>query len=620
MSQQGRDSAYPPGLRRLIVSVFALAIPVAAWSGARIVLHPPDLDKALQVALFLGLAFLADLKPVPLDEDGGRSVSLAFVFILAGQILFGWQYAVVIAAVSILVPQALERRPPLRTLFNVAVYALSAFASAIPALAVGADAGRSAVSVTIFSFVGGAAFVAVNVVFVCSAVALFQRIPLRPLVVDNIRHGGSAFVTMAFLAALAATLWLTGPPLLVLMAGPLLTLTLYQHSALASRIATRDAHTDSLTLLGNHRAYELALAESLAQADEDGTHVSLCLVDVDDFKAVNDTYGHPLGDEVLRELTRRFAAGDPDVRAFRFGGDEFALLFDCNIEEAYRRVESIHRLVSETPFPHGEPLTISVGVGSFPQHAPTGEELQRVADGALYWAKHHGKNRSCVYSPTLVRLYSPAEVERQAERQARLRAAENLVRVVDARDTYTGRHSESVSLLAEAVARELGLAPDVVEQVRLAGLLHDLGKIAISDQVLKKPTALTAEEVQLVRTHPELGASLLDGLEIDPVDAWIRHHHEHWDGSGYPSALAGEAIPLGSRIILVADAFDAITSDRSYRAAVSIEEALAELRRMSGRQFDPRVIYALESLLAGLEEDDRRLLSHGEPALIRLSA
>jgi diguanylate cyclase (GGDEF)-like protein/putative nucleotidyltransferase with HDIG domain len=619
VSHQVRDAVYPAGLRRLIAGVFALAIPVAAWSGARIVLDPPDLHTALQVALFLGLAFLADLRPVPLDEDGGRSVSLAFVFILAGQLLFGWQYAVLIAAISILVPQVLERRPVLRTLFNVAVYALSAFASAIPALAIGVDAGESAASVTVFSFVGGAAFVAVNVIFVCSAVALFQRIPLGPLVADNIRHGGSAFVTMAFLAALASTLWLTGPLLLVLMAGPLLTLSLYQHSALASRIATRDAHTDSLTRLGNHRAYELELAEALERAGEEGTEVSLCLVDVDDFKAVNDTYGHPLGDEVLRELTRRFTAGDSGVKAFRFGGDEFALLLECELEEAYQRVQSIHRLVSESAFPHGESVTISVGLGSFPQHARDADELQRVADGALYWAKQHGKNRSCVYSRTLVRLFSPAEAERQAERQARLRAAENLVRVVDARDTYTGQHSESVSLLAESIARELGLSRDLVEQVRLAGLLHDLGKIAISDQVLKKPTALTAEEVQLVRTHSELGASLLDGLDIEPLDTWIRHHHEHWDGSGYPSALAGEAIPLGSRIILVADAFDAITSDRSYREAASVGDALAELRRMAGRQFDPAVIEALESYLerAGDLPDGSGV---EDPVLVRVGA
>jgi putative nucleotidyltransferase with HDIG domain len=324
---------------------------------------------------------------------------------------------------------------------------------------------------------------------------------------------------------------------------------------------------------------------------------------------------------VLRELARCLTAGDRAECAFRLGGDEFALILACDEEEAYHHVERLHRRVATTAFPHGGQMTISVGVGSSPRHATEVESLQRVADSALYWAKHHGKNRSCVYSAALMRVYSETDLERQAERQARLRAAQNLVQVVDARDTYTGRHSESVSLLAESIARELGLAADVVEQVRLAGLLHDVGKIGISDQILQKPAALTPEEVQLVRTHAALGASLLDGLEIEPVDAWIRHHHEHWDGSGYPNGLAGEEIPLGSRIILVADAFDAMTSDRSYRSAASADEALEELRRMAGRQFDPVVTAALERHLAGAEldeeDDDDRLVA---PALLRLSA
>jgi HD-GYP domain-containing protein (c-di-GMP phosphodiesterase class II) len=130
-------------------------------------------------------------------------------------------------------------------------------------------------------------------------------------------------------------------------------------------------------------------------------------------------------------------------------------------------------------------------------------------------------------------------------------------------------------------------------QLKLAGLLHDLGKIAISDRVLQKPGALTPEEIQLVRTHPELGYSLLDGLELQPVDTWIRHHHEHWDGSGYPDGLAADDIPFGSRVILVADAYDAITSHRCYRGAATPDDALTELRAKAGRQFDPEIVEAL---------------------------
>jgi putative nucleotidyltransferase with HDIG domain len=215
----------------------------------------------------------------------------------------------------------------------------------------------------------------------------------------------------------------------------------------------------------------------------------------------------------------------------------------------------------------------------------------------LYWAKHHGKNRSCVYGPTTVQVFAPADLGRIAERRARLRVAENLIRVVDAKDTYTGVHSESVARLVTAVARELGLDEDTIAGVRLAGLLHDLGKIAVPDAILQKPSSLADHERRLIRRHAEFGSTLLDGLDIGPVDLWVRHHHEHWDGTGYPDGLSGAEIPLGSRIILVADAYEAMTTDRSYRPAMTKAEALEELRRKAGTQFDPVVIEALERVI-----------------------
>jgi putative nucleotidyltransferase with HDIG domain len=204
----------------------------------------------------------------------------------------------------------------------------------------------------------------------------------------------------------------------------------------------------------------------------------------------------------------------------------------------------------------------------------------------------------CVFDPDVVRPLAPEELARLAAREARLRAAEHLIRAVDVKDTYTGEHSQSVARLVKAIAEELGLAPELAEQVRVAGLLHDLGKIGLPDEILKKPGHLTPQEQSVVRTHPQLGYSLLDGLELEPIDAWILHHHEHWDGTGYPLGLTGDEIPLGSRIILVADAYDAMVSERSYRRAASIDAALEEIRRMAGRQFDPAVVAALEAHLA----------------------
>jgi diguanylate cyclase (GGDEF)-like protein/putative nucleotidyltransferase with HDIG domain len=593
---------YPPRLYWYIAAVLGVALPVAAGAVVRVVLDPSDLSTWVGVILFFGLALLADMKPVPLDVENERVVSLAFVFVVSSQILFGWEYAVLTAVFGVLISQMVERRPVARSLFNAAVYGLAAFSSAFPVFLLGASSELE--RITLYAFVGGALYVIVNVVLVCGALAILAGQPLRVLLRDNLRHSGPAFVIMAFLAALAASLWTTDPWLLVLLAGPLFTLTLYQRSALSTKVATRDALTDSLTGLGNHRSYQSRLREALERAEQNGGEVSLCLVDVDEFKGCNDRYGHPLGDQILVELSRLFVEGRDDVAAFRFGGDEFALLLEENEEDAYRLVEDLHERIAQTEFPHGQPVTITVGIASFPGYASSPDELQQIADGALYWAKRHGKNRSCVYSPSVVRVYSPNELTELAERQARLRAAENLIRIVDSKDTYTGEHSEAVAKLVEAMARELGLDDETTQQLKLAALLHDLGKIAIPDTVLKKPGCLQPDERRLVRAHVEFGHSLLQGLGIEPVDSWVLHHHEHWDGSGYPDGLAREDIPFGSRVILVADAYDAMTTDRTYRNASSATDALAEVRRRAGTQFDPEIVSALERcVVRGLDSD-----------------
>jgi diguanylate cyclase (GGDEF)-like protein/putative nucleotidyltransferase with HDIG domain len=605
---------YPPRLYWYIGAVLGVAVPVVAGALVSVVLAPPHRSTAVGVLLFFGLVLLADMKPVPLDVENERVVSLAFVFVVASQILFGWEYAVLCAVAGVLVSQLVERRPLVRSLFNGAVYGLAAFGSALPTFLLGPAGEHDPLRLTLYAFVGGAAYVTVNVVLVCGALAIVQEAPLRALLRDNIRHSGPAFVIMAFLAALAASLWANDPRLLVLLAGPLFTLTLYQRTAHSTKVATRDALTDSLTGLGNHRSYQTRLREALERAREAGGEVSLCLVDVDEFKGVNDRYGHPLGDQILVLLAGLFPGGGDGVAAFRFGGDEFALLLDGTGESAYRLVEGLHDRIAATEFPHHRPLTISVGVASFPENADDAAELQKVADGALYWAKRHGKNRSCIYSPTVVRIYSPNELAEMAERQARLKAAENLIKVVDSKDTYTGEHSQSVARLAEQIARELGSEPELVEQLRLAGLLHDVGKIGVPDTVLAKPGPLDEEERRLVRAHVHFGYSLLEGLGVEPVDTWILHHHEHWDGTGYPDGLAGEAIPFGSRIVLVADAFDAITTDRSYQPAFGQEEALAELRRRAASQFDPAIVAALERALARTAAPTLRLRAAGATA------
>jgi diguanylate cyclase (GGDEF)-like protein len=586
---------FPPRLFFYVATTIGVAAPLVVLALAHVAVAPPSLSVGMQVALFLGLALISDLRPVPLDERGNE-VSLAFVFIVAARLLFGWQYAVPLAALSVLVSELSRRTPALRALFNSAAYALAAALTQVPSLLFGPIHGADVTRLTGYAFAGGGLFVLLNVLVVAGAASIAQGVPYRSVLAPTVRQGGGAFAIMAFFAALAANLWVLQPFLLVLLAGPLFTLTLYQRSSLHSKIATRDANTDNLTGLGNHRAYQAALREMIARAEEAGRPFSLCLVDVDDFKSVNDAYGHPAGDEALVFIAELIGRLD-NAEAFRFGGDEFAVLIEADDAAAYKALDAIQqRLTTLEVGPAGQ-VTISAGIASYPVHATDLDELQRAADGALYWSKRHGKNQSCLYSPSVVRIYSRAQLERETERQARLRAAKNLVRFVDAKDSSTANHSQIVSTLAAEIGAELGLDDEVVEQLRLAGLLHDLGKIGLPDAILHAPRRLTDEEFAVVKRHPEFGFSLLEGMALEPIDQWVAHHHEHWDGSGYPDGLAGEEIPIGSRIILVADAFEAMTADRPYRAAQTEVAALEELRSRSGQQFDPRVVEALERFL-----------------------
>ena len=581
----------PRRLALYIGALAALGVPAVGLAIGEIAAHPPGWTAVGRLAPFFALALLADLKPVQMEGAGKSEVSTANVFIVSTAIIFGWRYAVLLAAFSVGVTFLVTRRDWTRTIFNVSMYVLAAWAAALPVTLLGPIQGIDPARITEYVLIGATFQLLVNCVLVSEAISISASMRYRTVLVAGLRQSGAAFAIMGLLAALAANLWVIRPWLLFLLAGPLFTLVLYQRTALHSRIASRDARTDNLTSLGNHRAYQAALRELIAASEETGSPFSLALLDVDDFKRVNDNYGHPTGDELLVQLAGLLERID-GAQAFRFGGDEFAILCELDEMSSFRAVEQLQHQVASLPTPGGS-VTISVGIATFPSHADSAEELQRTADGALYWSKHHGKNRSCLYSPSVVRVFSTEELERAAEQDARLRAAKNLVRFVDARDPSTASHSQIVSSLAEAIGIELGLDPETIERLRLAGLLHDLGKIGLPDAILQAPRALTDEEFAIVRRHPEFGHALLDGLGIEPVDTWVRHHHEHWDGSGYPSGLAGEEIPLGARIILCADAFEAITADRPYRKAQSADAALAELRRNAGTQFDPDVVDAL---------------------------
>jgi len=265
--------------------------------------------------------------------------------------------------------------------------------------------------------------------------------------------------------------------------------------------------------------------------------------------------------------------------------------------EALTAARSIVERISRLDFGEMGAVTVSAGIALAPQHARERDELLRLVDSALYRAKEEGKNRADVYRPDVIEL---AELKRLADakdRVARLRAAASLASAVDARDAYAGNHSQRVAELAVRLAARIGLSRDELELTQLAGSLHDLGKLALPENLLCKPEPLTAPEWTVLKEHASLGSRMLESLGIGSVADWVLHHHERWDGTGYPDGLAGTEIPLGARILFVADAFDAMTSDGLYGKPSSADDALSEVVLCAGTQFDPSVVEALTAEL-----------------------
>jgi diguanylate cyclase (GGDEF)-like protein/putative nucleotidyltransferase with HDIG domain len=420
----------------------------------------------------------------------------------------------------------------------------------------------------------------------------------------------------------AVIFWRLSAPLVILLSAPLFALTLYQRSSVRHRVAEEEAATDSLTGLKNRREFERESSEALIAAQRGRSEFVLCLIDIDHFKQVNDRHGHLSGDAVLNALATAIEQAAPG-QGYRLGGDEFALLLEMPVADAATTADDLERHFAQTQ--QGlvpEPVTISAGIATFPHHADDLHSLKKRADMALYQSKYNGRARSTIYnedgresdSPdafgfdfplvdirlvTAQRLASLVDAISDASAQAQGTLGPTIYTdVLDRWRSFDGNHSRSVAALTVALARRLGVEGDELDQIRLAALLHDVGKIAVPESILSKPGPLSDTERDLVERHSLIGFELLRGMGLSPVDTYVLHHHEQWDGTGYPHRLAGAAIPFGSRIILVADAFDALTSDRSYRRGVSVEAAMHELQGESGRQFDPLIVAALHDHLA----------------------
>jgi len=415
------------------------------------------------------------------------------------------------------------------------------------------------------------------------------------------------------------------------------------HNALTFQKAQEQAITDGLTGVKTHRFFMEALSSEWKRSSRASRSFALVLMDLDRFKFVNDFYGHLEGDLVLQRVGQILETNcrRSDVVA-RYGGDEFVILMpETSMEQARQLSSKLRGWIAADPLLREKNISASFGIACYPLHGASPQELIQVADASMYLSKHQGGNTvstadhvdpnearrwkrdvlEAYLGVTLKRLFTtgPEAFEEiylrlrqftdslpcteiaqepppdgpRALPQSILDTVTSLAYAIDAKDQYTQGHSQKVSAYAALLAEALGMSDLEVEEIRLGAVLHDVGKVGIPETILNKSGPLNLEEWDTMKTHVTFGGKLLEPLvPLARIREMVLHHHEFFDGSGYPEARAAENIPLGARIITIADSYDTITSDRSYKKGRTAEQALSELERCAGTQFDPRLIAA----------------------------
>lgn len=366
-----------------------------------------------------------------------------------------------------------------------------------------------------------------------------------------------------------------------------------ENAQLHARIETQ-AITDSLTQLYNRRHFDERLREEISRESRYGGKFTLALMDLDRFKAYNDTYGHLAGDALLAQTGRSIRESVRSVDpVFRYGGDEFAILLPLTDRTGAETVlERIRGKIYNDFSSNGVPVTLSIGLACWPDDGVTQSDLIRAADKALYQSKRAGGNRVSLFSETFPPMLDSKDIGRVEDKEA-LGIVYALAAAVEAKDQYTYGHSRKVSRCSAALAEAIGLSKNDVATISIASMLHDIGKIGISDGLLGKKAALDAEEWKIVRSHPKTGATIISHVPgLSHCIPAILYHHERFDGTGYPEGLKGSAIPLHARIMAIADAFAAMTSARPYRDALRHDRVIEELKKGAGTQFDPELVDA----------------------------
>lgn len=355
---------------------------------------------------------------------------------------------------------------------------------------------------------------------------------------------------------------------------------------------------DPLTRFFNARYFTGRVDQECQRSLRAGAPLSVALMGLDGLAELRDDGRVAAADAAMEVFGAHVAAR---LRAMdigcRVGDDELAaILPEVDGIDALRVGERLRASLRDDPGLGGR-FTVSVGVASFPGQAGTPEALVANARSALGWARRHGGDRTFLYHDDAAEILRAEDRASGADEEALLTTVSALAAAIDARHPRTARHSENVGRLAALIAAELGLPPVRVEDLRVAGMLHDVGKIGVREDIVIKPEPLTDAEREELQRHPEIGERMLSGTRLGPIRPWVLHHHEHMDGSGYPAGLAGEAIPLEARILAVANAFDRLSSGGPARFPLPVDDVMEQLERRSGRELDPAVIEALRALV-----------------------
>jgi diguanylate cyclase (GGDEF)-like protein/putative nucleotidyltransferase with HDIG domain len=368
--------------------------------------------------------------------------------------------------------------------------------------------------------------------------------------------------------------------------------------------ARQRADRDGVTGLYNHRAIQEELTTLLQDSGKKGEPFSVLMMDLNDFKYFNDTYGHPVGDEVLRNVATQLEKhSGPKNPVGRYGGDEFIILLPGqNHEQAHQTYHSLLAKMKEEHFEVAPgvriPINMSYGWSVFPDDGQSALDLITIADANLYRYKQRGELED--ESSAIMRRAT------SIDQSTAFGVLDALITAIDNKDHYTRKHSDEVSHYALMIAEELGYSPESLRAVRISGLLHDVGKIAVPDDILRHPGKLSKADWEIMKGHPSFGALIVKDLpHLEDVITGIRFHHERWDGRGYPDGLEGTNIPIMGRLLAVPDTYSALTTNRPYRKGHSPREALIEIRRSILTQFDPLIAKTfIEIMKRELKLDD----------------